>query len=113
MVVAQVTVLACSRALLRAGRRMPISTAMMPITTSSSTRVNARTRLQVVLFVLVLIAMTASSAVSRSRERISLLLPPEQVVHGAEYRGQNQSDKRFPLRSSGRLFRNYGGPPRV
>src|SRR5690349_12630405 len=35
-------VLAWRRALLRAGRRMPISTAMMPITTRSSTSVNAR-----------------------------------------------------------------------
>src|SRR3954469_20014331 len=41
----QRTALACSRALLSAGMRMLMSSAMMPMTTSSSTRVKARRRI--------------------------------------------------------------------
>jgi hypothetical protein len=48
---AHLMVLADSRALLRAGRRMLISSAMMPITTRSSTRVKAERRGRVGAFV--------------------------------------------------------------
>src|SRR5215207_5928701 len=41
---AQTTVCACRLALLSAGSRMPISTAMMPMTTRSSTSVNPSRR---------------------------------------------------------------------
>jgi hypothetical protein len=41
MLLAHWTVAACRRAACNAGSRMAISTAMMPMTTSSSTRVNA------------------------------------------------------------------------
>src|SRR5438094_3429699 len=45
----QTTALAASRARVSTGSRMPISTAMMPMTTSSSMRVNARARTTAIL----------------------------------------------------------------